>query len=140
MDRFTWNFACKSRKSHFTRQCIRKPSFVLKKALLLRVSVMGQLWDIERGGVNIILTLHQIRNSFLTVASILMKIGMLMLLWSGWSLMKRKAFAIEFDYDLYSIEIRHLIFEEKSEKISSSSKIAFTWFLQSKSAPIDFEP
>ena len=56
---------------------------MLKKALLLRVSVMGQLWDMERGGVNIILTLHQIRNSFLTVASILMKIGMLMLLWSG---------------------------------------------------------
>ena len=34
-------------------------------------------------GVNIILTLHHIRNNFLSVASILMKIGMVMLRWSG---------------------------------------------------------
>ena len=128
IDRFTWNFACKSSKSDFRSYYTRKPLFTWNKAFYFHVSMMGQPWDIQRAGVNIILTLHQIRNSSLTTASIFIKFGMVTLIWSGWRLIKRKTFAIEFDYVFYIIEIRHFIFKEKLKKITTMSEVVFTWF------------
>jgi len=54
-----------------------------KKALLLHDFERGHLGDMPRRGVNTILTLHQMLNSSKSTARILMKIGMVMLLWSG---------------------------------------------------------
>ena len=129
IDRFTWNFACKSRKGDFKSYFIRKPLFALNNALFSHVSMMGQPWDIQRGGVNIILTLHQSRNNSWTTALIFMKFGMVTLLWSGWRLMKRKTFAIEFDYVFYILEIRDFIFKEKLKKITTMSKVVFYMIL-----------
>ena len=128
IDRFAWNFACKSRKTDFKSYYTRKPSFASNKAFFFHVSMTGQPWDIQRGGVNIILTLHQIRNSSLTTAPIFIKFGMVTLLWSGWRLINRKTFAIEFDYVFYILEIRHSIFKEKLKKITTMSMVVFTRF------------